>query len=347
MKTIKGLILLSTMLTIHLISKAQNIEIETSGNEVKISNPDTIPESNLEKDAIQVIVKTDTIIKVDSSGKMQIDTTVINIGKVQIILRTSEEGNSEIEINEDGDTQIISIPGEDPDNASDYDFDCKHDGSSYNDENCKHHGLKNFKSRIGLLDLGVNTLLYNSTFQMPTEYKGLDMNPGKSINVKLHLFRQRVNLIAHHLNLMYGLTLDMHNYRFADAYNLESRMDSVTLKVLDNSIRKSKLSDAWIELPVMLNIETNPWDTDKSFRINAGAYAGYLLGAHSKVKLADKIKIKEKDDFNMQKFRYGLIGQIGYGWFNVFADYSLTSFFNPEEGPVVTPITFGISVVGF
>ncbi len=348
MKTIKGLILLSTLLTINLIAKAQSTGHEEHDSSSQMSILDTLSGSKSDKEIVQVIVNADTIVRVDSSGKTFIDTTVINIGKIQIILRTTEDGNNEIvvESNAGEDNHVISIGSNSGDSINIYQYKGEHNDSDIPVQ-CDRKTLKNFKSRSMLLDLGINTLLFNNTLQMPVDYKGLNMNPGKSINVKLHLFRQRVNLINHHLNLMYGLSLDMHNYRFSDPYNLKPRMDSVSLKVLDNSVRKSKLSDVWIELPVLLNFESNPWDSDRSFRINVGAYAGYLLGAHTKVKMADKTKIKERDDFNMQKFRYGLTGQIGYGWFNVFADYALTDFFNPGEGPILTPFTVGITLIGF
>ncbi len=340
MKTIKVLILVSLLLTMSLILHGQTRytlhTIQGEDDQYRIEMiavvKDTLPENEDTTVNVVVSINADTL-EVDTA-LIKIDTTEIQVGNIKIIIRTSENGGKAEVINIEGLEDSILQEGQD-----------KISGALSNVK--EKRKLKNLKTRTMMLDLGVNGYLYNNSLQLPAGYKSMDLNPGKSINVKLHLFRQRLNLVNHNLNLMYGLTLDMHNYRFMDNYTLAPRMDTVTPLLLDGGIRKTKLADTWLELPVLLNIETNPWNTDRSFRINAGAYAGYLLEAHTKVRKTDKSKIKEKDDFNMQKFRYGVIGQVGYGWFNVFADYSLTDLFNPGEGPVLTPFTVGLVIIGF
>ena len=93
----------------------------------------------------------------------------------------------------------------------------------------------------------------------------------------------------------------------------------------------------------MLRYETNPYDESKSFHIAAGGFGEYLLGGHTKTKSSTGDKTKQHDDFNLSRFRYGITGRIGYGWVNLFVNYSLSELFEAGTGPVLTPVSGGIA----
>jgi hypothetical protein len=50
--------------------------------------------------------------------------------------------------------------------------------------------------------------------------KDLKLKTGKSVNVNIWFFMQRLNLIKHYVNLKYGLGLELNNYRFKSALSL-------------------------------------------------------------------------------------------------------------------------------
>ena len=60
----------------------------------------------------------------------------------------------------------------------------------------------------------------------------------------------------------------------------------------------------------------------------------------------DTKKEKDKQDFNVNPFRVSLTARMGYGWFNVFATYSLTQLFEDGRGPELYPFTIGITLLG-
>ena len=97
----------------------------------------------------------------------------------------------------------------------------------------------------------------------------------------------------------------------------------------------------------MLNFESKPRKLKHSFHLSAGAFGGVLIASHTKVKTETEKKIKARDDFNLNKIRYGVSGQIGYGWFNIYANYALNGMFTDGEGPALTPFSVGISIIGF
>ena len=94
----------------------------------------------------------------------------------------------------------------------------------------------------------------------------------------------------------------------------------------------------------------------KGFRFGLGGYAGYRLGAHTKFRFKEdgnNDRDKEKDNFFLENFRYGLRGQIGWKGMELFAMYDLNEVFAPGRGPEnpvtgqaarLNAITFGVTL---
>ncbi|MDN5215430.1 hypothetical protein QQ020_25345 [Fulvivirgaceae bacterium BMA12] len=80
-------------------------------------------------------------------------------------------------------------------------------------------------------------------------------------------------------------------------------------------------------------------------RIGVGGYAGYRLGSHTKYRFkqdGDKDRDKTSGNFNLNNFRYGVRGQIGYKGMDFFINYDLNELFNDDKGPAkLNAISFG------
>jgi hypothetical protein len=61
------------------------------------------------------------------------------------------------------------------------------------------------------------------------------------------------------------------------------------------------------------------------------------------VKTASNDKVKQKDDFNLNRFRYGITGRFGYAWINLFVNYGLSDLFEDGTGPELTPVSAGLA----
>ncbi len=289
-------------------------------------------------------VSPDTVKNEGSTVEKKIDTTVIDIPGFKIVIRESDDDDVEVRVENKKDGGVVyeeRVEGDEDDDSFDFDFD------SEDFMGKKEKELKNVKTRFVLLELGLNGYINDGTLSTPTGYQNLELQYSKSINVNLHLFRQRVNLIRHHVNLMYGLGFEFNDYRFANDVTLVEEQPELTFDPLDEPLKKSKLAATYLNLPLMVNFETNPADKKQSFRLSAGGFAGVLLGARTKYKTEANRKVKVRDDYNLNNFRYGLTGGIGYGWFNLYANYALSDMFAENQGPVVQPFNVGLVIIGF
>jgi hypothetical protein len=211
-----------------------------------------------------------------------------------------------------------------------------------------HHRMRNVTGGIGLegFDLGFTQFIDNNAFGVSKANDLLDLNVGKSVNVNFRVADMKVNLIRHYLYLNAGLEFDLHDYRFTHNVTIKPNSDAF-FKYQDTlaHFSKDKLSTQYLELPVMLFVNTNPRHPGKSFRIGAGGYYGILLGSYTKQISPENGKQHYYGDFQCNPVDYGAMAEIGYGNIDLFAKYNMSSVFNTNKGgPNLQSITFGVKL---
>jgi hypothetical protein len=190
---------------------------------------------------------------------------------------------------------------------------------------------------------GLNTLAPRpaSSPLTPSEFK---LITGKSINVNVWLFQQRLNLYKHKINLIYGLGMEFNNYRYAR--NI-SYIPGYPTKIIRDSVNfsKNKLMAEYISVPLMLNFNSNPARPSKAFKMSLGVMGGYLVKAKTKQISKERGKVRKVDDFNLNKSKFSLTGDIGYGPVKLYANFALTPLH--DYGLEQYPFSVGIRLNGF
>ena len=206
---------------------------------------------------------------------------------------------------------------------------------------------KKIVTRFLLMDIGFAGFLENGSFDLSPENEFLDTRGGKSRNINLQLFTQRVRFAENHMNFSYGIMLEFNKYRLSNDVRLIPGEAPLSFEQLETKLRKNKLKASYLYIPLMFGVETKPKNMLKSFRLRAGMYAGINIG--SKQKMIGKIteREKERDDFNLTKFRYGFRGEIGYSLINLYVHYAFSPMFKDGQGPELQPLNFGIMLLPF
>lgn len=166
-----------------------------------------------------------------------------------------------------------------------------------------------------------------------------DLRAGKSVNVNIWFFMQRLNVIKHVVNLKYGLGLELNNYRFSDDIRFMKNPTKIVLLGNDSSYRKNKLAADYLTIPLMLNFNFTP-RRERGFGLSAGVSAGYLYSARQKFKDGPGDKFKEHDDFDLRRWKLSYIGELQLGPVKLYGSYAAESMF--EKGLDMTPYTVGI-----
>jgi hypothetical protein len=122
-------------------------------------------------------------------------------------------------------------------------------------------------------------------------------------------------------------------------------------------ISKSMLIANYFEVPIELRFSTKPNDPARSFNISFGARVGVLYDSFTKLKYkedGETKKLKNKQDYHLTQFRYGLMSRIGFGDFSIVGYYNLTPLFEEGNGlkengqfKDFNTFTIGISLASF
>lgn len=202
------------------------------------------------------------------------------------------------------------------------------------------------------LELGVNSYLDNGgDITLSAGKENFELKLQKSISFSLNLLQKNIQFGHSNVWFFYGLGLTWNNYRFDNDImlikgNYTSAFHDTTPGVIH---QKSKLVASYLTAPVMLEFFTSR-NLKHAFHLGAGGMFGLLVGSHVKQKVEiDGESTKQKDfgDYNLNPFRYGFRVAVGYGNFNLFADYYASTLFKDKKGPILYPVNVGITIVGF
>lgn len=259
----------------------------------------------------------------DTTGKPSVDT--IKVGNIIIIKKNDDKKT-----------------GKDTTGKS-------NDGVNIEIKKRKDYKPSNISTNWWIMDLGfanVNDQTDYAAISGPSGYfpggsKSLmGLRTGKSVNVNVWFFMQRINVIKHVVNLKYGLGLELNNYRFEN--NIRFRYDPTDFIERDAdvaSFKKNKLAADYITLPAMINFNFTP-KQKKSYGVSAGVSVGYLYSARQKMISDLRGKEKVNNDFNLEPWKVSAIGELNLGTVRFYGSYALNNMF--RGGLDQTPYNVGL-----
>lgn len=168
------------------------------------------------------------------------------------------------------------------------------------------------------------------------------LRTGKSVNVNIWFFMQKLNMIKHVVNLKYGLGLELNNYHFDDGHVVFQKNPTQVISGATD-YHKNKLAADYITVPLMLNFNFTP-GRKKGFGFSAGMSAGYLYSSRQKFK-NDGHKDKTHGDFDLEQWKLSYIGELSLGPVKIYGSYATRNMWS--KGLDQTPYTVGIRLSHF
>jgi hypothetical protein len=207
-------------------------------------------------------------------------------------------------------------------------------------------GFTNYTDKTNYGNTG--TYLYNRPGVAPLGASDFNLNAGKSVNVNFWLFMQRLNLVKHHLNLKYGLGVELNNYRYSSniSYLKQNPYTNNQLAPAPVVIRdsvffsKNKLAADYVTVPFMINYTSHPGNHNKGFSISLGVSAGYLYSQRNKQVSDTRGKQVNRGGFDLEQFKISYIGEIGLGPVRLYGSYVPQTIY--KTGLDMRPYTLGV-----
>lgn len=236
---------------------------------------------------------------------------------------------------------------------------------------------RKFNGHWAGFELGINGYLtkdFNMKFNPEDEYMDVDM--GKGYQVNMNFYEQNIALSKNQeWGMLTGIGLQWNNYRFRQPTSLNP--DSAYLiGYIDEgiSVRKSKLSAAYLQIPLLFEWQNQTLRKRNSFHVSMGVILGVRLWSWQK-KYYNELnktytltqynpyaeeyepayartspnynKTHTYDDFHLQPFKADASLRVGWGFINLFATYNLISMFRTDKGPDLHQFAAGITLLGW
>ncbi len=196
-------------------------------------------------------------------------------------------------------------------------------------------GFANYDDKTNYGSTG--TYLVNRPGYPALNKNDFKLRSGKSVNVNIWFFMQKLNLAKHYVNLKYGVGLELNNYRYKSSVSYKeggtipySNTQTNAPFIFRDSIAfsKNKLAADYLTVPLMLNFNTNPNSKRKGLSISAGVSAGYLYSQRNKQKSSERGKDSNKGDYDLNRFKLSYVGELGVGGIHFYGSYSPKSIYD-------------------
>ena len=201
---------------------------------------------------------------------------------------------------------------------------------------------------------------FNRAMSAPVDFD-LYFWGSRTVNV---YYQYELRIAKSQLSLVPGIGLSLERFRFKDGYSIDYTNSShTTVTMLSPSdrgipnVKKAMLITNYIDVPVELRFTLKPDDPSRSFKIGVGGRIGYMYDSFNKIKYKEDGEtkmLKDKQNYHLNRVRYGLMGRIGVGGFSFFGYYNLSPLFEKGDGLQTNNVsndfntfTVGISVSNF
>lgn len=224
------------------------------------------------------------------------------------------------------------------------------------DEDRDHHNKRrNHKTTHSInFDIGLNNYLEDGKFP-DEEGEQYAVRPWGSWNFGVtSVLRTR---FSRNFFTDWGLGVSWHNFKFQNNNtSIEKDGAGVTFEedLRDVSFVKSKLGVTYLNVSAIPMFTfggregARRWKShNKGFRIGVGPYAGYRIGSSTKLVFeddGDRKRERNRDNFYLNNFRYGVRLQIGIRSADFFFNYDINELFAADKGPKLNAFSFGITL---
>ncbi|MGC1205122.1 MAG: hypothetical protein WA839_09575 [Flavobacteriaceae bacterium] len=155
-------------------------------------------------------------------------------------------------------------------------------------------------------------------------------------------WKTRVFKNSNFLRFKYGYSFQINGLKPNDNQYFVDLDGQTVLQEFPENLKKSKLSITNLVFP--MHFEFGPskridkdtyyrYSTDNKFKIGLGGYAGFNIGTRQKLKYnleGDRVKDKQKRDFNTSNLVYGLSGYVAFDDIALYVKYDLSPIFKDQ-----------------
>ena len=154
------------------------------------------------------------------------------------------------------------------------------------------------------------------------------------------------------MHFKYGMNFSFNSWRLQGSNALEKDPisgDVVFTQGGFNNLQRSSFYNSFLNLPVSFQFDFSKNGIHDGFALGIGGYGGVRMHGARELLYSDvdnqDIKERSYNTWHMNRWRYGLMSQLGYGNFRLTAEYDLNTMFKEDRGPEMNNFLLTLGLV--
>lgn len=192
------------------------------------------------------------------------------------------------------------------------------------------------------LDLGFSKLIDNGSFDLSPKNDFLAYKPSKTSTVSFDVLQLGYRVTPNFKMYLAG-GFDWTLIRLEKPITIQKNTDDLSYVTETIKFSKNRFSSTYLHIPLNFEFRTNEDDKGNRFYTILGPEVAFLMTGKVKQVSDENGKVKQKDDYNFQPFRYGATVRLGYGSVGIFAKYYFNDMFTSPQQEGLRNMSFGLT----
>ena len=192
------------------------------------------------------------------------------------------------------------------------------------------------------LDLGFSKLIDNGSFNLSPENEFLSYKGIKTSTISFDVLQ-----FGYRFNPQFKVYLaggfDWTMIRLRKNITIQEGTRDLTFVAETTNFSKNRFSNSYVHIPLNFELRSKENDNGKRFYFVFGPELSFLLNGKVKQVSDEHGKVKHKDDYNFQPFRYGGTVRLGYGGIGLFTKYYFNDMFDSPAQKGLKNMSVGIT----
>ncbi|MCF6242372.1 MAG: hypothetical protein L3J74_13615 [Bacteroidales bacterium] len=221
-----------------------------------------------------------------------------------------------------------------------------HDEWEFNYDFNPFKNTKNFNGHWAGFEIGLNNWVNKDQKFTLDPYQDFELTPEKSWVFTLNFMEFNIPFGKRN-GLVTGMGSTWNLYHFRNNVNITENAEGIIVAepVTNYELSKNNLNLWYFNVPLLYEFQI-PVKNSSGIHVGFGV-VGSLKLSSKYVQKYNGSKQKDKSDFQIPGFKYGLTFRLGYKYINLFANYDVTPLFKENRGPELYPVSVGLVLLPF
>lgn len=181
-------------------------------------------------------------------------------------------------------------------------------------------------------DFGISTYLDNGSFTLSPANAFLERENSKSRNFGFD-FLEIGYRFTKNFKIYTAAGLDWNHIRLKQNITIQKSKPTLSYVTETVEFKKNRFSSQYLRIPLAFEFRSNPIKKENRIEFVVSPEIGFLLNGKVKQVSKENGKVKFKDDYNFNPFRYGAVARVGYGGSGIYVKYYASDVFAEGQGP--------------